>query len=80
MAGVNRDKVPHDSIHRGETGARKYPARPGSGNVQDGISRGGTETGDPKDRPPKKGYGLTEPVSETKEKTRKSDGTGRKPT
>lgn len=79
MAGVNPDKIPYDSIHRGETGARKYPARPGLGNVQDGISLGGTETGDPKDRPPKGGYGLTEPVAATKKKTRKSDGTDRKP-
>ena len=58
--GVNKDKVPSDSEHLGETGARKFPARPGVGNLQDGISRGGTETGDPADRPPKEGYGLTE--------------------
>jgi hypothetical protein len=72
MADVNRDKVPSDSVHSGETGARKYPARPGIGNVQDGISLGGTETGDPRDRPPKGGYGLTEPVTERRGKTRKS--------
>ncbi|GLS29444.1 hypothetical protein SAMN04488498_11239 [Mesorhizobium albiziae] len=71
MAGVNKDKIAIDSVHLGETGARKYPARPGVGNVQDGISRGGTETGDPKDHPPKDGYGLTEPVPGGKERPRK---------
>lgn len=74
MAGVNPEKIPYDSIHHGETGARKYPKRPGAGNVQDGISLGGTETGDPKDHPPEGGYGLTEPVTETSHGTRKSDG------
>jgi hypothetical protein len=73
MADVNREKIPRDSLHLGETGARKFPARPGAGAVQDGISLGGTETGDPKDHPPKGGYGLTEPVSETKAKVRKPD-------
>ena len=73
MPGVNPEKIPYDSVHRGETGARKYPARPGAGNVQDGISLGGTETGDPKDHPPQGGYGLTEPVAETSQKARKSD-------
>ena len=71
MAGVKKDKIANDSANRGETGARKYPARPGAGNVQDGISRGGTETGDPKDRPPKDGCGLAEPVSGGKERPRK---------
>ena len=69
MLGVNNDKIPFDSEHHGETGARKYPARPGIGALQDGISRGGTETGDPADRPPKEGFGLTEPATETEEKT-----------
>jgi hypothetical protein len=72
--GVNTDKVNSDSEHRGETGARKFPARPGIGDLQDGIGRGGTETGDPSDRPPKEGYGLTEPATETEEKKRKSKG------
>jgi hypothetical protein len=57
MPGVNPEKIPYDSIHHGETGARKYPKRPGAGNVQDGISLGGTETGDPKDHSPERGYG-----------------------
>ena len=73
MPGVNPEKIPYDSIHQGETGARKYPARPGAGNVQDGISLGGTETGDHKDHPPERGYGLTEPAAETSRGTRKSD-------
>ena len=77
MPGVNPEKIPYDSIHHGETGARKYPARPGAGNVQDGISLGGTETGDQKDHPPERGYGLTEPVTETSHGTRKSDGKDR---
>jgi hypothetical protein len=72
MAEVNKDKVPEDSVHSGETGARKYPARPGIGNLQDGISLGGTETGDPCDRPPKGGYGLTEPATKSNSKTPKS--------
>lgn len=79
MAGVNKEKIPRDSEHFGETGARKYPARPGVGNVQDGISLGGTETGDPKDHPPKGGYGLTEPGSAAKRgqgKTRTSKRQG----
>ena len=76
MPGVNPEKIPYDSIHHGETGARKYPARPGAGNVQDGISLGGTETGDPKDHPAERGYGLTEPVAETSHGARKSDGKG----
>ena len=70
--GVNKEKVSFESVHKGETGARKYPARPGIGALQDGISRGGTETGDPADRPPKEGFGLTEPATETEEKTWKS--------
>lgn len=73
MPGVNPEKIPYDSIHHGETGARKYPARPGAGNIQDGISLGGTETGDRKDHPPERGYGLTEPVTETSQGTRESD-------
>ena len=73
MPGVNPEKIPYDSIHHGETGARKYPKRPGAGNVQDGISLGGTETGDPKDHSPERGYGLTEPAAETSHGTRKSD-------
>jgi hypothetical protein len=71
---VNKDKVPLDSEHLGETGARKFPARPGLGNLQDGISLGGTETGDPADTPPKEGYGLTEPAKRTGKKTPKSKG------
>ena len=61
-----------DSEHHGETGARKYLAGTASEDwylagaaredLQDGISRGGTETGDPADRPPTKGFGLTAPA------------------
>ena len=55
--------------------ANTSPIRRASGNLQDGISRGGTVTGDPADSPPKDGYGLTEKVDEVDDKTRKSDGT-----
>jgi hypothetical protein len=75
--GVKKGNGRSDSEHRGETGARKFPARPGTGNFQSGISRGGTNTGDPSDRPPKEGYGLTEPATKNKEKTRKSKGVRR---
>jgi hypothetical protein len=71
---VKKENGPSDNEHRGETGARKFPARPGTGNFQNGISRGGTNTGDPSDQPPKEGYGLTEPVIE---KTPKSKGVRR---
>jgi hypothetical protein len=74
--GVNSDKIPFDSEHHGETGARKYLAGAASEDLylagaaredlQDGISRGGTETGDPADRPPKKGFGLTAPAADTR--------------
>jgi hypothetical protein len=74
--GVNNDKIPFDSEHHGETGARKYLAGAASADLylagaaredlQDGISRGGTETGDPADRPPKKGFGLTAPATDTR--------------
>jgi hypothetical protein len=77
MTGVNKEKIPHDSEHFGETGARKYPARPGIGNLQDGISLGGTETGDPKDRPPKAGYGLTERASGSEGRPRNPGGKSR---
>jgi hypothetical protein len=72
--GVNSDKIPFDSEHHGETGARKYLAGAASEDLylagaahedlQDGISRGGTETGDSADRPPKKGFGLTAPATD----------------
>jgi hypothetical protein len=72
--GVNSDKIPFDSVHHGETGARKYLAGAASEDwylvgaaredLQDGISRGGTETGDPSDRPQKKGFGLTAPAAD----------------
>lgn len=65
--------IPDGSKNRRETGARKYPQRAGDILVQDGISRGGTETGDPADSPPGKGAGLTEKAGETIDKTRKSD-------
>jgi hypothetical protein len=32
--------------------------------LPDGISHGGTETGDPADRPPKQGYGPTESATD----------------
>ncbi|QPC87500.1 hypothetical protein GA830_12650 [Mesorhizobium sp. NBSH29] len=67
-----QEAAPEGENHR-ETGARKFPARPGHILVQDGIFRGGTETGDPSDRPPSRGMGLTEKVEESIDKTRKSD-------
>ena len=66
LRGVNCDKIPFDSEHHGETGARKYLAGAESEDLQDGISRGGTETGDPADRPPKKGFGLTAPAADAR--------------
>ena len=75
--GVNNEKIPSDSEHRGETGARKFPARPGIGHFQDGIGRGGGDTGDPADRPPKEGYGLTEPATDKGEKKGKPKGVRR---
>ena len=76
MPETTNEHIPADSVHHGETGARKYVPDPAhSGNLQDGISRGGTVTGDPADSPPKDGYGLTEKVDEVDDKTRKSDGT-----
>jgi len=64
----------------GNRRARAHPGDPAvSGNLQDGISRGGTITGDPDDSPPKDGYGLTEKVNEVDDKTRKSDGLPQKP-
>ena len=68
-------KIAPELLHKGETGARKYSPQPVSSDEQDGISRGGTDTGDPKDRPPKAGHGLTEKVDEDPLSTGKSDGT-----
>ena len=76
---VNSDKIPFDSEHHGETGARKYLAGAKSEDwyltgaaredLQDGISRGGTETGDAADRPPTKGFGLTAPAGDARLQT-----------
>ena len=79
MIGVNRNHVPLDSEHHGEEGARKYPAIATGSDVDDGIIRGGTDTGDPKDKPPKEGYGLTEAVDEDPLSIGKSDGRGPRP-
>ena len=76
MIGVNRNHVPLDSEHHGEEGARKYSAISTGSDLDDGISRGGTDTGDPKDKPPKEGYGLTEAADEDPLSTGKSDGRG----
>ena len=74
MSDVDTSDVPPESDNRPETGARKYPLRPGDPYVQDGISRGGTITGDKGDEPPEEGYGLTEAVDEDPLSTGKSDG------
>jgi hypothetical protein len=71
---ADKRKVPSQSEHHGETGARKFPPRPGRPDEQDGISRGGTVTGDPGDAPPEGGYGLTESPEDDSLSTGKSDG------
>ncbi|MBA3447361.1 MAG: hypothetical protein H0T56_07100 [Pseudaminobacter sp.] len=58
-------------INRRETGARKYPVTPGEGKHGDD---GGTELEGPTVPAPDQAFGLQETLSETPEKTRKSDG------
>ncbi len=73
---MNADKreVKPESEHHGETGARKFPPRPGRPDEQDDISRDGTVIGDPGDAPPEGGYGLTEQPDDDPLSTGKSDG------
>jgi hypothetical protein len=52
--------------HR-ETGARKYPAVPGFGHEEFSQDAAGNS-------PPRHGVGLTQPLDETSEETRQSEG------